>query len=307
MAANNLDLQEIELFNKRVLFKSYKCTNDKNITIKSKPFFKLTIKLTDECNCSCSFCSNKNIRDFGKLDFNKVEEVLRELNKTGYLARVGITGGEPMMYPDQVNRLVNLILSINNKINIGITTNGLNLKKFLEFDNVEKIEGIHISRHHYDDEINKKLFNNDNIATSEDIKYLQSKLKDKLIININTVLIKGYIDSTEEVKKMCDYIDTLGVRRIGLVSLLKLNDFAKEHFIDCNEIFNNLDSSFFVGHHFHNHDFCECVDGIYYSKNKNLIEFYSIMSKEKKCPYITQLVYTTNNQLKTGFSGEVIY
>ena len=43
MAANNLDLQEIELFNKRVLFKSYKCTNDKNITTKSSPFFKLTI------------------------------------------------------------------------------------------------------------------------------------------------------------------------------------------------------------------------------------------------------------------------
>ena len=71
---------------------------------------------------------------------------------------------------------------IDEKIDICITTNGINLRKFAEFDNVEKIESLHISRHHYNDEINRKIFQNDEIASSEDIKHLQSLLKDKLII-----------------------------------------------------------------------------------------------------------------------------
>ncbi len=301
------NIQEIEIFGKKFLFKGYTCTSDKNNPIKSKPKFKLTIKLTDYCNCSCPFCANKNLKDFGELDFVKLEKVIRELNSTGYLTRVGITGGEPMMYPDTVNKLINLILSINDKIDIGITTNGLNLRKFLEFENIEKIEGLHISRHHYDDSINKKIFQNENIATSEDIKYLQSKLNDKLIININTVLIKGYIDNIEELKKMCEYVGELGVKRIGIVSLLKLNDYAKEHFVDFNDVFNNNDGSFFVAHHLCNYDYCECIDGICSTDKNDFVEFYSIMGKEKKCPYVTQLVYTTDNKLKKGFDGETIY
>ena len=298
---------EIEVFNKKIRLKNYLCANGENGQKKIEPVLKLTIKVTDSCDCSCPFCSNRNMRDFGKLDFDKLEKVIRELNKTGILKRISITGGEPMKYPDEVNRLINLILSINDKINIGITTSGLNLRKFLEFDNLEKIEGLHISRHHYDDKINKSIFKSDNIATSDDIKYLQSQLKDKYIININTVLNKGYIDNIEELKKMCDYVDDLGVKRIGIVSLLKLNDYAKEHFISYDEIMANGDKCFYVNDHYHNYNYCSCIDGLYHTKNNNLIEYYARVVGEEKCPYVTSLVYTTDNKLKTGFQGEEIY
>ena len=301
------NMKEIELFNKKVLFKSYLCAEGNRKPKSIVPKIKLTIKLTDDCNCNCAFCSNFNIRDNGNLDFKKLEKVIREVNNTKMLTRITITGGEPMLYPDKVNKIINLILSINKEIKISINTNGFNIKKFLEFENIEKLEAIHISRHHYDDEINKKIFKNENIATSNDIKYLQSKLKDKLIININTVLIKGYIDNYNEVKKIFNYVDNLQVKRIGFVALLKLNDYSKEHFVDFNEILKQKDSNFYVGHHFHNYNYCECIDGLYYTDNNNFIEFYSFMSKEEKCPYVTQLVYTTNNTLKKGFSGEIIY
>ncbi len=299
--------EEVELFNKKVKFKSFLCTNDKNKPRKSKPSFRLSIKLTDSCNSSCLFCANKNTKDFGELDFDKIEKVVRELNKTGYLIGVSITGGEPMLYPDKVNKLINLITSIDEKVNICITTNGINLRKFAEFDNLERIESLHISRHHYDDDINREIFHSDDIATSEDIKYLQSIVKDKLIININTVLIKGYIDNIEEVKKMFEYADSLGIRRVGIVSLIKLNEYAKDNFIDFNDIFDKKDSSFFIGHHLYSYDYCECIDGIYSADSQNILEFYARMGKEKECPFVTQLVYTTDNKLKTGFNGEVIY
>ena len=299
--------QEIDIFGKKVLLKTYSCSCDKNNPKKSDPRLKLTIKLTDFCDCSCPFCSNKNMRDFGHIDFVKLEKVIRELNKTGLLYRISITGGEPMKFPDEVNRLINLIISINEKIEIGITTNGLNLRKFAEFENVEKIEGIHISRHHYDDDINRKVFKSDSIATSDDIKYLQSKLKDKLIININTVLSKGFIDNFDKLKKMCEYVDSLGVKRIGIISLLRLNDYSKKHFIDFKDIFDNNDGSFYIGTSLHNFGYCSCIAGLYSTNNNNMIEFYSRMVEEKKCPYVTSLVYTTDNKLKTGFDGEIIY
>ena len=304
---DNKYLQEMELFNKKVLFKTYTCSEDKDNPTITGPRIKLTIKVTDFCDCACKFCSNRNMRDFGKLDFKKLEKVIRELNKTGLLTRISITGGEPMKYPDEINKLINLIISINENINIGITTNGLNLKKFLEFDNVEKIEGIHISRHHYDDKINKEIFNSEEIATTEDIKFLQSKLQDKLIININTVLIKGYIDSFKELKKMFEYVDLLGVKRIGIISLLKLNDYAKEHFVDFNEVFEKRDSSIMVLRHLKNFNYCDCVNGLYCAKSNNMIEYYARVVGEEKCPYVTQFVYTTDNKLKTGFDGKVIY
>lgn len=299
--------KEIELFNKKVPFKNYLCTNDKNNPLIDKPRFRLSIKLTDSCKCSCLFCANKELKDYGEIDFNKVEKVIRELNKTGYLIGVSITGGEPMLYPEKVNKLINLICSIDEKIDICITTCGLNLRKFAEFDNLEKIESLHISRHHYDDKINREIFKNNDIASAEDIKYLQSIVKDKLIVNINTVLIKDYIDNKEEVKKIFEFADSLGIKRVGIVSLIKLNDYAREHFVDFNDIFDHSESCYFIGHHLYNFDYCECIDGAYSSDKGNLIEFYARMGKEGDCPFVTQLVYTTDNKLKTGFSGEIIY
>ncbi len=301
----DIKMEEIELFNEKILLKNYSCLKDENIEV--KPRLKLTIKVTDSCNCSCLFCSNSNMKDFGKLEFNKLEEVIRKLQETGMLYRISITGGEPMLFPNEVNRIINLIHSIDEKIEIGITTNGMNLREFVEFDNVQNIEGIHISRHHYDDQINQSIFKNNSIAKSEDIKYLQSNLEDKLIVNINTVLMKGYIDDLKKLKMMCEYVNSLGVKRIGAISLLKLNDYAREHFIDFNDIFKEKDSSFLIGRHLYNHNLCECIDGIYSTEDSNIIEFYSRVVSEEKCPYVTQLVYTTDNKLKTGFNGKVIY
>ena len=63
--------------------------------------------------------------------------------------------------------------------------------------------------------------------------------------------MKDYIDSLEEIENMLDYVGELGVYKNGFVSLMKCNDFAKEHFINFNDIFNNLNKYFFKGHHFY--------------------------------------------------------
>ncbi len=111
----------------------------------------------------------------------------------------------------------------------------------------------------------------------------------------------------KEIKKMLNHVANLGVYKNGFVSLMKCNEYAKEQFINFNDIFNNLDDSFFLGHHFYKKEYCECVDGIYLTDNNKLVEFYARMVKESNCPYINQLVYSTNNELRANFSGKLLY
>ena len=119
--------------------------------------------------------------------------------------------------------------------------------------------------------------------------------------------MKDYINSLKEIKNMLNHAGELNVYKNGFVSLMKCNDYAVENFINFNDIFNNLDENFFKGHHFYSAEYCECVDGIYLTNNNKLVEYYARMVKECECPYINQLVYTSDNKLKCGFAGKVLY
>lgn len=105
---------------------------------------------------------------------------------------------------------------------------------------------------------------------------------------------------------MLDYVGETGVYKNGFVSLMKCNDYATNHFINFNEIFNNLDANFLLAHRFYNGEYCECIDGVYTSRNAKLVEFYARMVKACSCPYTTQLVYTSDNKVTAGFGKKVL-
>ena len=44
-------------------------------------------------------------------------------------------------------------------------------------------------------------------------------------------LIKGFIDSKDEVFKFLDWSNEVGINDIGLVSLMPINDYSKDNFI----------------------------------------------------------------------------
>ena len=300
-------MEKIKLFDTELIVKDYLCSNNPNVEVKTNPSLRLYIKITDNCNANCMFCANKGSEDFGKLDLKKLEYVIRYLVSKNAIHSIGITGGEPMVNPDKLNDLINLIYSIDSKLEIGISTNGYNFREFKNFDRVNELESIHISRHHYKDDVNYEIFKTDTVASTEDIMFLQEFIDDKKIININTMVMKDYIDSLREIKRMLNYVGETGVYKNGFVSLMKCNDYSIEKFINFNDIFNNLDNDFFRGHHFYSKDYCECIDGIYLTDNNKLVEYYARMVKECNCPYTNQLVYTSDNKLKSGFSGKILY
>ena len=300
-------MRKINIFDNELIVKDHLCsTNKNNCPTRCNVKLRLYVKVTDDCQCHCMFCANENSKDYGKLDLKKLEYVIRYLYDNNILHGVSITGGEPMINPDKLNAIINLIYSISNGIEVAISTNGINFTKFREFENVNNLESIHLSRHHHNDIINSEIFNSKNIAKTNDILMLQDYLTDKRIININTLVIKGYIDSLKEIKNMLNYVGETGVYKNGFVSLMKCNDYSRERFINFNDIFNNLDDNFFLAHHFYSKDYCECVDGVYKTDTNKLVEFYARMVKESKCDYINQLVYTSDNKVTAGFGGRVL-
>ena len=300
-------MKKIELFNEEIFVRDSLCGPTPTSRYEVEPALRLYIKVTDYCNANCKFCANGSCTDFGKIDLEKLEFVIRYLKDNNRLHSISLTGGEPMINPDLVNKILNLIWSVDSRIQVQISTNGLNLKEISNFDNPNNLESIHISRHHYDDSKNIEIFDSNSIATTSDIMFLQEFLTNKKIININTVSIKGYIDNLNEIKNMLDYVGETGVYKNGFVSLMKCNQYAEEHFININDIFNNLDSNFLITNRFYSSEYCKCIDGIYTSSNAKFVEFYARMVKECNCPYVNQLVYTSDNKVTAGFSGKVLY
>ena len=297
----------LKIFESDVLAKDFICVESKDFVLPTKnPTLRLYIKLTDYCPCKCRFCANQLGCDYGKLDIDKLMYVINYLYENKMLCSISFTGGEPLLEIEKLFKIMDKIYEIDSNINIQISTSGYNLRELANYNKINKLESIHISHHHYNDEINNEIFGTNKVASSDDIIFLQDSLYDKKIININTLVMKGYIDSLKEIKKNLDYVGNLGVYKNGFVSLMKCNDYSKDKFINFNDIFNNLDENFFTGHHFYAKKFCECIDGIYLSKENKFVEYYARMIKELDCPYTLQLVYTSDNRLTKGFGKEEI-
>jgi len=300
-------MKTINLFGHDIIVRDTLCSTDPKDLKVVDPSLRLYIKLTDACNADCLFCANKESRDFGNLDFRKLELVIRYLLDKKLLHGISITGGEPMMNPDKMNMLLNLIYGIDPNMEVAISTNGYNLRSFLDMEHVNKLESIHISRHHYDDEVNYDIFGSRDVASTEDIIALQEGLDDKRIININTLVMKDYIEDLASIKRMLNYVGNVGVYKNGFVSLMKCNQFSRDHFINFNDIFRHLDEDFYLGHHFYNGEYCECVDGVYLTDKDKMVEFYARMVKDCNCPCTTQLVYTSDNKVTAGFGKKLLY
>lgn len=297
--------EEIEIFGEKVRVKNYACSSIKNNIVKQDVKLNLYIKINDACNANCQFCSNRQMQDMGDIDLKKLEYVLKYFDERNLIGRISITGGEPMLKMKLLNDVINLIYKVIPKAMVTINTNGYNLREALKLDSIDKIEGIHISRHHYSDEINKKIFET-NVATEEDIKYFMENVKNKKLLRLNCLLMKNNIDNLEEVEKYLEFACKLGIFRVGFVSLMKINDYSKENFVDFNDVFekDKMNPSTFV--HFYDSNICECINGVYISKEGEFIEWYARMTKELKCDYTRQFVYTSDNKLTTGFGKEII-
>ena len=123
------------------------------------PTPNLSLMLPGWCNAKCEFCFWERAQlanKFPQKEYaTKVADFLDRLPES--FRQISVTGGEPTISP-VFDDVISVIASRKNKFNkMVLTTNGINLdQKASIISGV--VDHINISRHHYDDELNNKIF-----------------------------------------------------------------------------------------------------------------------------------------------------
>lgn len=117
----------------------------------------VAILLTENCNARCEMCCDNRGRSCGHtLTIEELDIILSQVKNYSFAKTVGITGGEPMLYPELCEYIMNY--DYGRKMQFTIKTNGFwgndkeKVKCFLE-KNADKIVNISFSY----DEFHKKF------------------------------------------------------------------------------------------------------------------------------------------------------
>jgi organic radical activating enzyme len=299
--------KEITINNVTTPFKCEDCTRSKleKPYIIPHPQYILYVYSTSLCNASCKFCSEKNYnREEKAFESETLKRDLLLLEKQRLLKKISITGGEPFLNIQRLNSVVNTIFDTLPQADVSITTNGSFLERIYELDALEKISQIHISRHHYDQEINDSIFGI-KTATLSEIAELQTKLKPNAL-SFNCCLIKDYIDSYREMKEYSETINRqTGISTIGYISLMGDSEYCKENRVDFSQIRYELMTSedTIVKDWLYSGDYCKCLTWVDITEEENLINSYWWEIREMSSDVGRQFVYNSDNNLQVNFQS----
>lgn len=149
-----------------------------------------SIVMPGGCNAACPFCFNKgkaSIKGVNKFDWLlNLQTWLQEMPSQFY--QISITGNEPMLSP-----IIDGVLALCRRMkdrysNILLTTNGTNL-----LDKIDEVcAGVHhinISRHHYDEKENKKIFGGTYNVTDSQLELIIDRFSARGVdVSLNCVI-----------------------------------------------------------------------------------------------------------------------
>lgn len=292
---------KIKLFNKEVSVKDTSCGMNGN---KGYPLDDLRVNLytclTHVCNTNCRFC-NYHYSDSVGFDFEKWKLCVDEIIDKVGIFKASFTGGEPSL---EFENLVSCLKYLKNKdehIFTIINTNGSNLEKLI---GIEELDNIALSRHSVDDVENREIFRNNCVPSWSEIAKFPEK--DKLHLSCN--LIKGYVDSDGKIKEYLEECSKVGIHDVGFVSLMPINEYAKEKGIDFSDITFEFNNKFIVNRFFERQVkekcVCKCRNYLYLGNNGKLVTVYSRFYVDNTCN--DGAVVFMDNNLRQGFTGNII-
>lgn len=299
---DNTEYESINLFGKIVKVRNKPCSVNGKTANVSNMKLDLYIKVSDLCNAHCSVCSNKGNEKPSDIDYKKLEFVIAYLESKGRIGRIAITGGEPFLDLDRLNKVLNVVFKAKPDAYVTINTNGFRIRDSLSLDNISQVGGIHISRHHFKDSVNNEFFGI-KTASRDDIRRVVVDSHNSKLIRLNCLLMKNYVHTIKDVERYLEMAAVLGVNHCGFVSLMPYNEESISEYIDFSDIFKDVPERFQIISKTKDLDICECANGVYLANNGRVMPFYARKTKELDCPYARQYVYTSDNHLTAGFGG----
>ena len=214
-----------------------------------RPIRDLRISVTDRCNFRCDYCMPKEI--FGDdyaflpkdqlLTFEEITRMTRIYAKLG-VKKVRITGGEPLLRRD-LDQLIAQIVEIEGIEDIGLTTNGLLLKKHGQklFD--AGLRRINVSLDAIDDHVFQSI-NNRNIKASTVLEQIDYAVQIGFQVKVNVVVQKGIND--DQILPMIDYFKNrdVTIRFIEFMDVGNDNGWDFSKVVTKDEMLNEIQSHF---------------------------------------------------------------
>lgn len=293
----------MKLFGKEIELQEYSCSGLLGIARKMRPFVNLYVKVTDGCNAHCRFCCNAGKSKSPVFNLSKLFECIEEINRRGIrLNRICLTGGEPSLCYDRVGEIVKFVREAPycTSTQLQLNTNGLSVESH-RLMRLHRPDVISISLHHYDVERLQEIYGSKITADIADYRGVDPRK-----LNVSCNLIKGYIDNAEEVKKYLDFVASNGIRTVGFVSLMKINDYCRERFIDYSEIEFDSIPNLILTRERHHEFHCKCCNYLYRSVNGSMVEVY--MRANLVPEYCASSLLYDGEYLRQGFHNDnIIY
>jgi molybdenum cofactor biosynthesis enzyme MoaA len=294
-------IEKVEIFGREIPLRTHQCSlfgaepNPVN-----DPYVNLYVR-TKFCNAKCQFCTFANTAS--KFNEKKYIEVLNELKSKISVRKIAFTGGEPTLYWEQFKSMVEIASEIIPDASFSMNTDGLRLQRLFEDPIYKKMDNIHISRHHYNDDINNQIFKT-KTPNTEELKWAQSLSTNPYQLQISCNLIKGYIDSVDEVFNMLEWVNEVEINNVGLVSLMPVNQYSREHFINFN-VKDLISERFNVTREWAYKNACQCTNYVYFPENAR--QPMRVYHKNTYAPFdINETIIFDGENVKLGFDGEII-
>lgn len=209
---------------------------------------------TSVCNARCPFCISKMTPEQGiNLKLEKTNWInfykACRLAQVNNVSTVLITGkGEPLLYPDQITDFLKHMKRFEFPL-IEVQSNGMILERDKKYNVYLKkwrelgLNTIAISIVHYNKEKNKGIYSPDKDYIN--LEHLIKKLHSfGYSVRLACIMLKGYIDNVEEIKKLAEFSKKLDVEQLTIrgVSVPKksrssdIYNWTKEHILSKKKI-----------------------------------------------------------------------
>ena len=294
-------MDKIELFGREIPLRTHYCHifGKENREV-DEPYVNLYVR-SKFCNSKCKFCTFAE--DASNYNEKRFIEVLKEISSKIKIRKIAFTGGEPTLYWDKFTSAVTIAREMCPDSELTMNTDGFRLKQLFEDPISKWFTMIHISRHHYDDNLNNEIFGTI-CPTAEELKWAQSTTENKYQIQLSCNLIKGYIDEKEKLYQYMEWCNSLEINNIGFVSLMPVNKYSRDNYIVYN-MKDLINDRFNVTREWSYKDSCECTNYIYIPED--LRSTLRVYHKNTYAPFdINETIIFDGENVKLGFDGEII-
>ena len=177
------------------------------------------------CHLKCKYCHNRDTWDINGGYYSSLDEILNKIeNYKNYIMPNGgvtVTGGEPLL---QVHFLIELFKKLKEKnIHTCIDTSGMvditeDIKTLLNYTDLVLLDIKHIDPIKCKDLVG--------VSNERELKFAEYLSQNNIDMWIRQVLIPGYTDDENDLKKLKSFIDKLNsVKKVELLPYHNMGEY----------------------------------------------------------------------------------